>query len=354
MFGLLVPAATAGAADVAADRRPTTSVSVTTAATDPSARVLDNVDFKALPLRDALERLRTQAGVNVFVSWTVLERAGVNPEAKVDAKLTNVTLGKVLDLILADAAGGDGRVGWSVDENVVRISTVQDLEHAAAARRDRKDAAEELRLQERLDGPISDVHFDRTPLWQAIETVGDRAGLKIYVPWQLLEDVGVGRSAPVTLSLDHPSAAQALEAVLESGAHDRTRLGFAPRGGVVEVSTHSVLRRLGEARVYDVSDLLSPGGPATKPTARVDGFRSGGNSSVKEFHSADDVAQWLTDTIDPESWREHGGSTGVVRVLHGRFDGTLVVTQTYDNHRQITRVLNRLRDAAAKQQESRK
>src|SRR4051794_5455300 len=55
---------------------------------DPGARVLESVDLNRVPLRDAIERLRSQTGINFFVSWNVLSHAGVTPETPVDVKLT--------------------------------------------------------------------------------------------------------------------------------------------------------------------------------------------------------------------------------------------------------------------------
>src|SRR5689334_7970765 len=83
------------------DTRPTTlptfpsaAAPTTTRAVDPGQLVLESVDLTRVPLRDALERLRSQVGVNLFVSWNVLARAGVNPEAPVDAKMSNVPFGR--------------------------------------------------------------------------------------------------------------------------------------------------------------------------------------------------------------------------------------------------------------------
>jgi hypothetical protein len=196
------------------------------------------------------------------------------------------------------------------------------------------------------------------PLWQAIETVGAQAGLKVSVPWLALEELGVGRSAPVTVALDRPTAAAALAAVLSAGTDNGgVPLCFALRGDTVEIATRASLRRMTEVRVYDVADLIAPAPPqpggATgrdakakdkpEPQRSPESAVAPGAPVAGDFRNAEEVGQWLKETIDPESWRDARGGIGSVRVLRGRYDGLVVVTQTYDNHREIARVLASLR-----------
>src|SRR5687768_16707984 len=61
---------------------------------EPTARVLNKVELNAIPFREALDQLREQTGANLFVSWNVLKRAGVDGDTPVDVNLTNVTLGR--------------------------------------------------------------------------------------------------------------------------------------------------------------------------------------------------------------------------------------------------------------------
>jgi hypothetical protein len=198
-------------------------------------------------------------------------------------------------------------------------------------RRERKQWTDELRAHARMDEQIPGLHLDRTPLWQAIETVSARSGLKINVPWQTLQDVGVGRSAPITVDLDRPTPSTALTAILDAAADHGVPLGFALRGDTVEVATRATIRRMTDMRVYDVSTLISP---SDKP-------KDGGTAV---FRDGDDVAQWIKETVDPESWRDGRGGFGTLRVLHGRYAGLVAITQTEDNHREIGRTLNARRD----------
>ena len=318
---------------------------------DPSEEVLESVELTDIPFREAIGRLRDQTGANLFVSWNVLARAGVKPETPVDVKLENVTLGRVLDLILGDVAGGDGRLVWAVEEGVVRVSTFHDLERGAFLRKERRAWAEEMRVLAQLEQRLSTVTFDRTPLWQAIDSIARNAGVQIVVHWKALEAAGVGQSAPVTLTMADPLVSGALRAVLDSVSGDGTRLGYAVRNGVVEVATHEDLRRFSDTRVYDVGDLLRAPREAGAADARegagdhakVRGDADGAPVKPPVFHAAKQVEQWIQATVDPDSWRDNGGAVGAVRVMEGRFAGLLVIRQTVENHREIARLLSDVR-----------
>jgi hypothetical protein len=109
-----------------------------------------------------------------------------------------------------------------------------------------------------------------------------------------------------------------------------------------------------DMRVYDVSALISPdapdapGAPApvgpAAPAAGESGNRDKSKGGTTVFRDAEEVAQWLKESVDPESWRDNRGGFGTLRVLHGRYSGLIAVTQTDDNHREIGRVLNALRE----------
>lgn len=47
----------------------------------------------------------------------------------------------------------------------------------------------------------------------------------------------------------------------------------------------------------------------------------------------------IEETCDPVSWRDAGGSSGGIRFFNGR----LIVTQTWENHRFIAQFLAQLR-----------
>ncbi len=73
-------------------------------------------------LTDAIDLLRDLSGANISVNWKALAAEGVTPESTVTLKLRHVSLRRGLDLILAEAGAGD-KLGWTIDQNVVEVST---------------------------------------------------------------------------------------------------------------------------------------------------------------------------------------------------------------------------------------
>ena len=49
----------------------------------------------------------------------------------------------------------------------------------------------------------------------------------------------------------------------------------------------------------------------------------------------DQIIKLITDTVAPDSWRDAGGSVGSIKELSGQ----LIVTQTPENQRQLTNLL---------------
>jgi hypothetical protein len=66
-------------------------------------------------------------GTNIVVNWPALEAVGVTKETPITARLKDVTISKALELILDNAAGGPGKLGYVIDGGVIRISTADDL-----------------------------------------------------------------------------------------------------------------------------------------------------------------------------------------------------------------------------------
>ena len=120
-------------------------------------------------------------------------------------------------------------------------------------------------------------------------------------------------------------------------------------------------------RVYDIRDLLMqrrsypaqsalvpptrlgeerPTPPIVyRPTTQPDGSGGGGGGAASAPPTAgDEIRSLMQETVDPESWRDNGGSVGAMREL----DGQLIVSQTATNHEQIVHLLAQLRETSAR------
>src|SRR5262249_44108318 len=71
--------------------------------------------------------LRDVSSANIFVNWRALEAAGIDKNAPVTARLRDVKFSKALETILRDVGGGTVRLGYTIDEGVISISTEEDL-----------------------------------------------------------------------------------------------------------------------------------------------------------------------------------------------------------------------------------
>lgn len=81
-----------------------------------------DIHFSGTALVDAVEYVRDVSGANITVNWKALEEAGVSKDSPVNIRLRGVTVRKALDLILAEASGGD-KLSFDVDQNVIEITT---------------------------------------------------------------------------------------------------------------------------------------------------------------------------------------------------------------------------------------
>jgi type II secretory pathway component GspD/PulD (secretin)/tetratricopeptide (TPR) repeat protein len=90
-------------------------------------RQLPELQFDAIGFSDVIDFLRDVSGSNVFVNWKSLEAAGVDRNTPVTARLHNVKFSKALSIILDSVGGGQTKLGYTVDEGVITISTADDL-----------------------------------------------------------------------------------------------------------------------------------------------------------------------------------------------------------------------------------
>lgn len=84
------------------------------------AQVLPVVRMKGVRLEDAIDRLRDQTGINLFVDWSRLGSEGTaGRELNVDVDVRGVSLADALTLVLRSA--GDG-IDWGIEGGVVVVT----------------------------------------------------------------------------------------------------------------------------------------------------------------------------------------------------------------------------------------
>ena len=91
-------------------------------------RPIPELNFDGAGLSDVVDFLRDVSGANLVVEWGQLANAGVDRNAPVSLRLKNVRFGQALELMLSSAGGGATPLGYTIDRNVIRISTGEDLD----------------------------------------------------------------------------------------------------------------------------------------------------------------------------------------------------------------------------------
>ena len=230
-----------------ASTRPTTSPSG-----DDSDPIVSFVDFRGVTLEEAIDQLRDITRVNIIVNWRVLEAAGVPRTARVEFRVTNLSLKQLLVLAAELASGRNIEMSADTDNDVVVLRTEEDLELQSV-----------VRVYDVRDLIASDAALHAQRIAAASATI--RAAITV--------------------------------AAAAAGATPATA-------------------------------------PATTQSApTIDPQHEQYLDSVERLKLV------ITETVDPASWRDAGGTAGSIR----EFNGQLVVTQTPVAHDRVAKLLQDLR-----------
>jgi general secretion pathway protein D len=219
------------------------------------------------------------------------------------------------------------------------------------------ESQEDRDVRLKLQRVLPTVTFDAAEFENAIEYLREYADLNIHVNWDALELEGILRSKEVNLRLNNVTTEKALKVILDD-VGGVVPLSYVIDDGVVTISTRTDLSKRTYTRVYDIRDLIVRVPNFEAPDVELSsgtgnngtgngGFgnqdNGGGNNNENvpsRQEMVDNIITLVTDTIDPQSWPPLG-QIGSIRELNGQ----LVVTQTSDNHQQISNLIEQLRQA---------
>jgi hypothetical protein len=196
-----------------------------------------------------------------------------------------------------------------------------------------------------------------------VQFLREFGNVSIHVKWAALERVGVTRESKVNVSLTNVTLEKAIRIILDDvgGANP---LGFVLDEGVITITTMDDLSSRTITRVYDIRDLVIRMPKFKGPNINL--RRSGnnnnnaggwdwgddddddddGNEKTREEMTGD-ILDLFRSTIDPNSWRKTGGKHGSIREMGGQ----IIVTQTAENQRSLTDLLDQLRQSRGPQVE---
>ena len=118
---------------------------------NPLEKPIPEVNLDNATLADALEFLRDVTRANLVVNWRALEAAGIERNATVSVKLRDATADAVLSAVLDGAAGGNVVLQHRYQNNILYVSTAEDL-----------SANTEIRLYNVRDLMINAMRFHRS------------------------------------------------------------------------------------------------------------------------------------------------------------------------------------------------
>lgn len=187
---------------------------------------------------------------------------------------------------------------------------------------------------------VGEVRLDSVTFAEALARLKQIATVPLLIDESALQAAGVDLDRRLSLHLPDPTFGEVLSTVLTAGDRDPEGLDYrVDRGVVVVTATPWNWDRPTDIRFYDLRDWLRAmdrASPVPEPTP-ADG-------AVVAVTASEEFVEYelfpaIRSAVDPDSWRENGGSSGTLHVV----DGLLVVSQTRGNHNRIERLLSALR-----------
>ena len=201
-----------------------------------------------------------------------------------------------------------------------------------------------------LDQRIADLDLSSTTLRDAFEKLQAITQANLVVYWNDVAAAGIRSDTPVNLHLHDVTLRQALTMliVLSDKAGD---LAFGVNDNIIRIASGDRPWHGGDrlTRMYDIHELLDLGHayrrghapPQTQPSTQGPIF----TDSITGDDVFDSVIRLIEDQVAPDTWRDNGGSEGVIR----EFCGRLLITQSPQNHQRISQFLRALRTGGAKE-----
>lgn len=179
------------------------------------------------------------------------------------------------------------------------------------------------------------------------------------VEWDTLEAMNVRKDTPITLKLSPMPASTLLDRVLAKAVPDQfSRIGWTVDRGVLTIASQEQLNKNRTLVIYNIQDLLfeipdyievpeidlnsvlqqsQGGGGGNSPFRNDQGQQRERPDRQERIRQIQDI---ITANVDFEGWRDNGGETGTMQELNG----SLIITNTPKNHREIVGLLSKLRE----------
>ena len=203
--------------------------------------------------------------------------------------------------------------------------------------RGEEPTAGEKKIEQALHAPTQ-VEFVETPLQDVIDFLKDFHKIEIQIDTRALNEVGIDHATPISRNFKGISLRSALRLLL-----GELNLTYVVRDEVLSITTPQQAAQMLSTRVYPIGDLAIAS--ATPLSGGTSGYETSGyGPHVVRDESLDNL---IRTTVEPKSWNVSGGP-GTLAVISLDSKRVIVVYQTYAVHRQITALLDSLRELAGK------
>jgi hypothetical protein len=184
--------------------------------------------------------------------------------------------------------------------------------------------ASSARIKALLAAPLksSGLEFKEEPLEDVVNFLREEYDIPIQIDEPELEDAGLTRDEPVTVVARDISLESALRLMLKVKG-----LTYAIQNETLILTTRDADESQRTTCVYDVRDIVAA---LPKPKSPA------GAAAWADY---DPLIGVITECVCPDTWKETG-SEGDVRSIA---PGVLVIYQTQHVHRQVTNLLNAIR-----------
>ncbi len=221
------------------------------------------------------------------------------------------------------------------------------------------DTPENRRVLSQMSSRYIPASFNDNTLADVLTFIGQLTNLDIDIDWESLNQIGVERETLVSLNVSKASVETVLNRVLNKASRDEfNKAGWTVENGILTIASDQDLRKRTTLIIYNITDLLFDiPDYADAPTIDLEQVLQnnqggGGGGSPFEEEDEDDedrptrqekidrIVEIIQANVDFEGWRDNGGETGALQELNG----SLIVTNTPANHREIVGLLSKLRE----------
>ncbi|MCY2926747.1 MAG: hypothetical protein NT031_15180, partial [Planctomycetota bacterium] len=296
------------------------------------------LNLTGVTLAEALGQFEARLGGRIRVDWADLWLADLTPDSKVNYQPpAEATLEQALQGMCRSLE--EAAFCRVEKDGVVRVGLDVELWHRSYDRR--FNPAGYARSQELLAKRWPKIEIVDQDLGQALKTLKSQ-GLAVQVWWRDLERIGITPKTKVTLALPAGTTKEVMDAFV-AGISPKAAYKFDTGVEGITVSTVEGLNPSIVQRTYDVRDLLIPVRSFEPPDDAIGtGWRPArGAASRPATPLAEPSQQEMDDRLREGSWQGD-------KVQLGRMHGKLIVTQTPDVHKEVEKLLQRMRFDKAK------